>query len=141
MSLETYDRVPLCPPVAQLATNEKVVYLLGQHVLRLSKLQFTPYERSVYRRRAVAKWASLVPYDTVWPALAVWLLSKQRRYVPGWFCARRAWVCLELQGPSPSPPPSSVTRQDSDDAMLSEEGRRQKDAQRAAMALTVSTNR
>ena len=67
--------------LCQLATNEKTVFLLGQHLLRLSKLQFTPYERSMYRRRAVQKWTPLVSYRAMWPALAVWLLYSTRQYV------------------------------------------------------------
>ena len=63
----------------QLATNQKTVFLLGQHLERLSKCRFTPYERAMYRRRAVQKWTPLVSYQPIWPALSVWLLSLTRR--------------------------------------------------------------
>jgi hypothetical protein len=69
----------VCCCVVQLATNEKVVFILGQHLNRLSKFKFSKYERAMYRQRAITKWAPFVSYSCMWPELSVWHMHRTRK--------------------------------------------------------------
>jgi hypothetical protein len=65
---------------SQLATNEAVMFVLGQHITRLNNLKFTSYERSMYRKRATLKWLPNVSFSRLMPAFAGWLLATRHKY-------------------------------------------------------------
>jgi Ankyrin repeats (many copies) len=63
----------------QLATSEAIMFVLGQHITRLNNLQFTSYERSMYRKRATLKWLPNVSFSRLMPAFAGWLLATKHK--------------------------------------------------------------
>ena len=67
------DRDGFTPP--QLATNERIMFVLGQHITRISNLHFTSYERAMYRRRSAMKWSPSVSFSKLLPALAGWFVA------------------------------------------------------------------
>lgn len=71
------------------------MFVLGQHITRLTSFQFTSYERSMYRRRACSKWLPNLSFAGLLPALSGWLLLKRRKCVRACVCVC-ACVCYHV---------------------------------------------
>lgn len=112
------------------------MFVLGQHITRLNNLQFTSYERAMYRRRAIQKWLPLLSYSGILPAMSGWLKSKKHMYVTLCSCACHLGFVLD-------PPIIAVVcdREAIDTYVLSKEGLRVKAAAAHAHQLTLSPNR